>query len=194
MMALLTDSMPVDLRVAQADCLWTKGIVPEDGMSFSDYLATIPAIPEDVRAYDERFPQLINVDARLGVAKICELLGIEFGGNDQTFTDLDPAKARTEKVYWVRCQDGRKYRDRSVLDCRDAFAPDETGLVVHEGLALFVQNPEAFRNCAVDFVGSVYRGDRAKTAYLYWFSDRPELLWRCEDRNRSIYGSASRRA
>jgi len=189
-----------DPREVQAKRLWDKGFgrdVDSEAYAYIDdfdsYLRSIPEIPESLTAHDDRFPEIILVDARLGIVKICEILDIEYDGTDQTFEDFDPKKARTEKVYWIRLQDGKKNRNKSVRTCRSEFAKDELGLTVHEGLARFAQNPESFRSFALDLAGSVYRDDRDYAAYLNWFNDRPLLYWYFDENENSHCGSGSRR-
>jgi len=168
-----------DPREAQAKKLWDKGFGRELGIeSFDAYLATIPGIPEYLTE-DETvhvwYPELVLVDARLDIEKICELLGIIPDFN-QTFEDFDPKKARTEKVYWVRLQDGKLNRNKSVQTCREKFKKYELGLTLHEGLAFFAQNPGAFLNWAMAITGSVNRSNRNRAAQLSWFHDRPKLF------------------
>lgn len=183
-----------DPRVTQAKRLWDKGFGRELGIdSFEHYLANIPVIPESLLAHDERFPELVLVDTGLGITKICELLGIAYCGDDQTFEDFDPKQARTEKVYWIRLQDGKKNRNKSIQTCRKEFAQDELGLTVHEGLAFFVQNPKSFRSFALDLSGSVRRDARRFAAYLDWFGGRPRLGWYFDGDVDPGYGAGSRR-
>lgn len=183
-----------DPRVTQAKRLWDKGFGRELGIdSFEHYLANIPVIPESLLAHDERFPELVLVDAGLGITKICELLGIDFSGDDQTFEDFDPKQARTEQVYWIRLQDGKKNCGKSVQTCRKEFAQDEIGLTFHEGLAFFAQCPESFRKFALDLTGSVTRDGCSSAAYLYWTFARPELSWYFVDDASQDSGAGSRR-
>jgi hypothetical protein len=189
-----------DLREVQAKRLWDKGFgrdVDSEAYAYIDdftsYLRSIPPIPEHLMAHDDRFPELILVDARVSITKTCELLGIDYGGDNQTFEDFDPKKARTDKVYWVRLQDGKKNHSKSVQTCRSEFAKDELGLTVHEGLALFAQNPESFRSFALDITGSVSRDYRDDAACLDWFRDRPKLRWYFDAYEYPYYGSGSRR-
>lgn len=153
-----------DPREAQANLLYNWGF--GGNCSFAAFLATIPEIPEALKADNARFPELVLVDTRLPISKICKLLGIEFSGNDETYVDFDPKMAKTDKVYWIRVQDGYKNIGKSVRTCRESFAEDEVGLSVYEGLALFVQNPKGLKGRVVDLPGSVYRGDRGAAAYL----------------------------
>ena len=185
-----------DPREAQTKVLWDKGLGRELGYdSFEAYLATIPDIPEDLRASSERFPELVLVDARPGLVKTCKLLGVSYSGDDRTFANFDPKKAKVEKVYWIRAQDGRKNSGKIVSVCRQQFTEDELGLTVIEGLALFAQNPKGLRNRAMDLPGSVGRGGRGYTTCpcLSWFHRRPELFWSCGEDDDPRYGSASRR-
>lgn len=190
-----TDDLCTTQGTTQAKRLWDKGFGRELGIdSFNNYLATIPQIPESLLARDDRFPELIVVDARLGIVKTCELLGVDFSGDDQAFEDFDPKQVRTEKVYWIRLQDGKKNLNKSVQTCRKAFAADELGLTVYEGLALFAQNPYSVRDFYLDITSSVPRGARRSAAYLGWFDDDgPELSWCVDDHESPVCGSGSRR-
>lgn len=182
-----------DPRVVQAKKLWDKGFGEALGIdSFDVYLVTIPDIPDFPYSYKNRFPVLVLVDARLGITKTCDLLGAEFDGDDQTFVDYDPEQARTEKVYWIRAQDGEKNNGKSVRACRNSFTEDELGLTVHEGLAFFAQNPEGLRGRGMDLPGSVTRDYRDFVAYLCWVCERSKLSWSGVDHPSHKFGSASR--
>lgn len=184
-----------DPREIQAKRLWDKGFGREQGFdSFDAYLATIPEIPEAYMAPDDRFPELVLVDARLGLEKTCELLGVDFDYEDQSFEDFDPKKARTDKVYWIRAKNSEKIRRKSVCVRSVQFtnAGCELGLTAHEGVALLAQNPEGFRGCAMDLPGSVMRDDRMSVAFLHWVRERPELFCHFHDHDSSSCGSAFR--
>lgn len=183
-------SMSDDPRDRQAKILWDKGF-GEGFDSFDAYIASIPEIPEKLKTDDNRFPLLVLVDARLGITKSCELTSLKYNGNDLTFEDFDPKKARTEKVYWMRCQDGRKNRGKSVQTCRENFASDEIGLIAMEGVALYVQNPKVIEGHYLDLVGSVHRESRDGVAGLGgWVGPRLDWLW--SDSADPGFGSASR--
>ncbi len=180
-----------DPRIAQAKRLYDKGFGGE--MSFQQYLDSIPVIDEKLLAEDERFPLLVLVDSQVSIVQICELMGINFSGGYQAFEDFDPKKARLEKVYWMRAQDGKKNRNKSIRTCRNEFASDELGLTAHEGLALFVQNSEIFLNCGMELAASVYSDRRDHSAFLHWFNDRPALYWYFDGDSAPRCGSGSRR-
>ena len=182
-----------DPRQAQAKRLWDKGFGREQGFDMFDaYLATIPVVPEAFKA-DERFPELVLVDARLPITKACELLGVDFSGDNQTYVDFDPKQAKSNKVYWILCQDGRKNYGKSVKSCRQSFAADEVGLSAYQGLAIFAQNPEGLKGRAMDLPGSVRRDGRDDAAFLVCFFDRPRLSWCFDDDEDPVYGTGSRR-
>lgn len=187
-----------DPRVAQAKRLYGKGLFSKVE-SFTDFLATIPEIPEALKVASDRFPELVLVDTRLPISKVCELLGIEFfgnidfPGNDETYVDYDPNTVKTDKVYWMRAQDGKKNDGKSVQICRKSFAEDEVGLSAYEGLAFFAQNPKSFKVRVVDLPGSVHRDSRGDAAYLGWHAGRPVLYWARDGGADPSFGSASRR-
>jgi hypothetical protein len=182
-----------DPRVVQAKRLWDKGFGKELGFdSFDAYLATIPEVPEVLKVHDELFPELVLVDARVGITKSCELLGIDYEGDDDTFVDYDLQKVRCEKTYWVRLQDGERNRGNSVHTSRSGFIEGEIGLTVHEGLAFFAQNDATFVDRGMDLVGSVCRGNRHHAAYLSSFYG-PKLLVNSGGRGDPLYGASSRR-
>ena len=183
-----------DPRVVQTKRLWNKGFGRELGICPLDaYRVTIPKIPECLLAHDDRFPELILVDARLGIVTICDLLGLEYSGTDHTFEDFDPKKSRSKKVYWMRAQDGKKNRKKSVRTCLKEFASDELGLTAHEGLAFYAQNPETFRQSAMSLTASVIRNDIDYTALLSLFGFRPALHSVHNSAKDPGYGSGSRR-
>ena len=180
-----------DLREAQAKCLWDKGF-GEKFDSFESFLSTIPEIPEKLKSDDQRFPLLVLVDARLGVTKSCGLAGLKYAGNNQTFEDFDPKKARTEQVYWMRARDGRKNLGKTIKTCRENFSQNEIGLTALEGVALYLQNPKVINGHCLDLPGSVPRGGRGTVAGLGYWDDGPGLRWYSGAVADPHYGSASR--
>lgn len=183
-----------DSLITQAKKLWDKGFGRELGKSFYEYEDSIPDIPPELVAHDERFPHLVLVDTRLGIVETCELLGVNYLDGDMTkFEDFDPQKTKSG-AYWIRVQDGKKNNGKSVRACRERFTTDELGLTVHEALALLAQNPETLRNWGMDLPGSVNRENCDDSACLGWHEEHPELYWSSLDKGNSGYGTASRRA
>ncbi|MBI4450322.1 hypothetical protein HY634_04640, partial [Candidatus Uhrbacteria bacterium] len=98
---------PRDPRIIQqAKRLWNKGwgTVMEDSYgfqrhhTFAGYLASIPDLPTFPETYEARFPHLVLVDRRVQVVEACQMLGVQFGGDNSTFVPYDPAKSVTALV------------------------------------------------------------------------------------------------
>jgi hypothetical protein len=191
-----------DIRTAQAQRLWGLGVGSAAGCAnFASYLESIPEIPAALQADDPELPLLVLVETRLGLKKLCDLGGIAFnGGGDDTFVAHDDRHLEFTVPTWIRVQDGRRNRNRSVRDCRKTFGQGELGLTAPQGVCTYLQHPqvvsEASQNGAhtMNLPGSVYRGDRADAACLGLWSGRPELIWDFDDYAYRHYGPASRRA
>jgi hypothetical protein len=132
------------------------------------------------------------VDARLGITTSCKFAGLEYAGNDQTFVDFDPSKARTEKIYWLRCQDGRDRRGYSANDCQSRLDTDEFGLIAMEGVALYIQEPKVVRNHRLLLPGSVCNADAMSVATISFRQGKPGLDWDGRDFTRPLTGPATR--
>ena len=190
-------------RVAQAKRLWDLGIGQELGFpNFEKYLATIPRIPSQLVLPDREFPLCVLVEPRLPLKMLCALGNVDFDGDDNTFVPWYPPPSLDPRnqpwPYWIRMQDGRKNRNRSVVDCRHDFAKNELGLTAFEGVSAYIQHPEVVTDLtqcnghAMDLPGSVYRGDRALAAHFQVLSGRVELNWAgIDDDASSECGSAS---
>jgi hypothetical protein len=191
-----------DPRIAQAKRYFDLGIGRELGLAdFAAYLATIPEIPEALRTDDPDFPHLVLVEPRLPLAKLCALGNIEFHGDDNTFEPRDAQCRNPRHPVWIRIQDGRKNRDRSVDDCRRNFAAGELGLTALQGVAAYLQHPEVVADLArgsdghaMDLPGSVGRGGRGGAACLGVRDGRAKLGWNWGGSAGPGFGSASRRS
>ena len=131
-----------DIRVEQAKNLWDKGFGREQGYkSFEDYLLSIPYIPKDLVVDDDNFPNLVLVDARLGIEQTCKLLRVD----PYSVSDEDSISYREEnqdeRVYWMRAQSGWRNRRTNYAGakCFRDFerSQSEDGLTANEALALY---------------------------------------------------------
>lgn len=190
-----------DQRVVQAKRLWDLGVGRGLGFkSFEDYLASIPEIGAALLKDDPEFPLLVLVEPRVGLKKLCDLGGIAFDGNDDTFAAYDDRHSEFTQPSWIRVQDGRQNRNRSVRDCRKSFGERELGLTALQGVCAYLQHPQVLSEVSqdgahvMDFPGSVPRGRRVLAAYLRLCFGRPELRWNWDDSALPEFGSASRRA
>lgn len=165
-----------DQRSAQAWKLYYAGWGAElDYGSFKDYLATVPPVPDWPAKWKKTFDRTVLVDARLPLRRMCELCGIDYLGDDDTWVDFIPEKAR-QGVYWMNCQAGDKKRGQNVRDCRKAFASFETGLSAVEGIALFLQERSILEDYFLVLPGSVLRR-RGLVAFLRRGEKGPGLDW-----------------
>lgn len=173
-----------DPRFFQAKRFFDLGVGRELGIAdFEGYLETIPAIPEALRADDSAFPHLVLVEPRIGLAKLCRLGGIAFAGDDNTFVPWYEAYRDSATPVWIRVQDGRRNRNRSVSDCRRAFAAGELGLTALQGVSAYLAHPEVvsdfarFDGHAMDMLGSVTPKLRDRAAYLGVEDGQVKLCW-----------------
>lgn len=185
-----------DPRTVQAKRFWDIGVGRELTLeSFQMYLATIPEIPEALKAKDKRFPILVLVELRIGLKRLCKLGDIAFGGDDQTFVAHDEGHAEFNQSTWIRIQNGRKNRNKKVTACRKGFNKSERGLTALQGVCAYLQNSVVVVEDvhAMDLPGSVLRGDRGRAALLEVWKGQMELFWRSGNDAFPRFGSASRR-
>lgn len=185
-----------DPRVVQAKRFWDIGVGRELGkMSFEEYLKDIPEIPEELAKADKEFPILVLVEPRVGLKRLCDLGGITFDGDDQTFVANDEKQAEFAKPTWIRIQDGRKNRNKTVDACRSGFHEAERGLTALQGVSAYLQHKNIVQENehVMDLPGSVRREHRDGAAYLKVWRGRPELGWGWDGYAHPQYGSASRR-
>lgn len=192
--------------IVQAKRLWDRGLVreilAEDGLPqyarFSDYLASIPGIPNFPAGYDARFPHLVLVDRRIPIVAACKVLDVQFDGDASTFVPHEPDQSVRASVYWIRIQDGKLHRGHQPSFCRTEFTAkkgEEFGLEAHEGLSLYAQSPDLLEiNTAMHLTGSVRADARRRScAYLRrWTDGDVKLKWRWDDDANPARGSASR--
>jgi len=190
-----------DVRETQAKRYWVLGVgTPLRYRSFGQYLANIPEIPEALKADDASFPILVLVEPRIGLKRLCDLGGIEFDADDKSIVGYDDRHAEFAQPTWFRMQDGRKNRNRSVSDCRNAFAEQERGLTALQGVCAYLQHPTVVSEWAkdgahvMDLPGSIPReGVGGSAACLRVHEGRAKLGWTCNGNATPKCGSASRR-
>jgi len=177
----------VDIRRKQAKKYWDLGFGRELGIdSFKAYLATIPEIPAPLLDPDERFPLLVLVDPRLGLAKTCDL--VAWIALDTAVSMVLAADVRHETPvapFWVRAHDGRFNRDQKPIDCRNACTGMEFAMTAMVGVCLFINFPKivSWNLWTIDLPGSVLDGLAGRVATLKFDEgDEPELSWGWEDR------------
>ncbi len=190
-----------DLRIIQAKRYWDMGVGRVLGKkSFKEFLDAIPGVPVALRAGDQRFPYLVLVEPRIGLAELCKVGNIGFAGDDQTFVPYDARHADASCPSWIRIQDGRKNRNRRPSECHESFVKDELGLTALQGICTYLQDSAVVTDLkhgpgghAMDLPGSFYRGSRVGYACLGIEDGQAKLSWSMNGLACSRFGSASRR-
>lgn len=189
-----------DQRMVQAKRLWDRDVGTALGIrSFTAYLGTIPYIPAELLKDDAEFPLLVLVETRLGLKKLCGHGGVAYDGDAETFVAYDERHREFDRPTWIRVQDGRKNRNRSIRDCRKSFGKRERGLTALQGVCTYLHHPsvvsEATQDGAhiMDLSGSVLRDNRDYAACLKLWNGQPRLDWDWDGDASPEYGSASRR-
>lgn len=191
-----TLTSPAEERIRQARVLWDKGWWDSrlSSSPFETYLNLIPEIPEWLLTEDERFPDLVLVDARLPLTAVCHLLNVRIRNDERAIRDADPEESRTEKIYWMRCQDGRKNWNKSAHACRAEFDHDEYGLTAMEGLAYYVQKPGITQGHLPDLPASILKALPGSVISFGVRYGASRISWRWAIDAEPNCGSASRMA
>lgn len=169
----------VNPRLAQARVLWSAGFGSKVGVKdFHEYVQGLPAVPVELMEFDARYPRLILVDARVTPVEAFSLLGIQ--PKDQHTLDQADVKKKGS-AYWMRCQEGERYRGKSVKEVESLIEATETGLTITEGLALMAQYPELLSSHFTDLAKSGHAYSENSAACLGQWEGKAELRWRWRD-------------
>ncbi len=158
-------------RLRQAKALWDKKFAEKIGFKFfEDYLETVPPIPKFTDAVEQKFPLLVLVDARLTSEQACSLIALRCYGHQYTAAKYSEVANRTEgsvgntdvtsvaggaKIYWMRIRDGRDSQWKVPTEVVKTFwKTQEVGLTAREGLAVFIQHPEAIKGNHMYLMGT----------------------------------------
>lgn len=180
-------------RLVQARRLWDQGFGKELGMTdFATYCQGIPAVPVALLAADPEFPILLLVDARVSVAAATRLLGISMKGNEQT-EHMKELK-ETTAAYWIRCQEGIRYRGQSVKETETGLSGSEQGLSLREGIALVARHRSVIESQYLDLPGSLHEGFDNSTACLGIWDEKREVRFRWRDHADARCQTATKKA
>lgn len=165
-----------------------------DGTDAIEAVPQIPNFPEvQMRLFGREGIWLVDgrVAEKVGLTGYLRLVGLAYGGTDDTFESHDPKRAKSG-VRWMIGQDGFRNRGRKPNDCRELFQPIEIGMDCIEGAGVYAQNSKVIENHWMDLPGSVRRGNRGRCAYLGVIDGEPELYWNWGGNSLPKCGSASR--
>jgi hypothetical protein len=173
-----------DRRVAHAKVLWEAYWGNELYLEeFEDYLSTVPEIPAELRADDERFPCLVLVDGRIGLETAYRLAKLSGTCDGKTFRPYQPARVQYG-IRWMRCNPAFRKTLSSVRKARESFMKDEVGLDAVEGIAVYMQFPRLFQERGMCFPNSELLDASGCVAAIETccgnttFTSRPEVDYR----------------
>lgn len=140
------------------------GFHTELGLTEEAYCASLPKFEIQPETFVGRFDIPVLVETRVSPNRQAELVGFIYhlGGKRVVDWKQDPKTYKTPKAaYTVWMQDGKKNLNKSVREVRKAFAPDERGATLHDGIAFVIVNPpDEYKSHAIDLPGtSIDSGD-----------------------------------
>src|SRR5436189_160780 len=109
------------IRLQQAWRLYTAGwyhCLPSGrGISFEQYLKTIPFLWQLPRRHRNQFDRPVLVDRRMSLFQACWYLGIGCKYHTDAFIDLE--KDDRVQVNWIWCHDGDRNRGTTPETCQN---------------------------------------------------------------------------
>lgn len=159
-----------EIREKQAKKYWEAGFGKALKYSdFESYLASIPEVPEHLKAPDKVFKELILVEPRLSIRQTCQLMGIGTVKREK-FLPVNETTIGPSEPYWIRALFHRYDRfpkgKTSVRAGRDANA--------QQGLCCFFQYSQKLKFQGISFLGSAL----ASGSNQY---DNPSLWYSVDD-------------
>lgn len=122
--------------------------------SYTQYFYQCPEVPEELQSYDQDFPYLLLVDERPGLQAMCAMLKVDVSKVNSI------TGAGSREPYWIRCQDGWRYRDRRSFKVQKQLNyKREASLTLAEALCLAAQYPRALRDIDIDILENKQEGN-----------------------------------
>ena len=138
-------------------CLLDLGYPKTLGQAKGAYLDALPRPAWDPALAAQGYDRLVLVDLRVPLD-----VPMKHGNMAHHMPHArieDVVTVGLTQPYWLQVQPGARYRGRAVRDAAAAFAPDERGLTVTEGIALVLQHPDVLADDqGVDLPGSRAHG------------------------------------
>lgn len=142
-----------------ADAYVRAGFAERLGITPADYVAGLPRVPEQPRAYADRFAVPLVVDPRVPWQEQAQMLGVRLSSQSQRFdfATVDPAGCPdVPYVGWFNAWHARFPGPISSIDARAELADDERGAIPIELLAMNTALPDLARTArffeAIGFV------------------------------------------
>jgi hypothetical protein len=137
---------------------------------------------------------LVLLEPRLGLTKACELIGVAFGGDDQTLVAFDERHITSKEPKWVRMHDGRRNHNHQPSVCRSELKDGEFSGTDIVGICAYLHYPDCVceGEHVMDLPGSVNVRYRGHCAYLKVWGGQVKLSWNLDDYRASPrYGASS---
>ncbi len=169
-------------------CLVDLGYHKALGQAEGAYLDAVPRPAWDPALAAQGYDRLVLVDLRVPLD-----VPMKHGNMAHHMPHArieDVVTAGPPQPDWLQVQPGAHYRGRSVRDATAAFAPDERGLTVLEGIALVLQHPDVLaEDRGVDLPGSRAHGFGVP-CIANWYG-KVGLFGRAETVASPLYGAAT---
>ena len=148
--------------------------------NFQSYLADVPEIPKWPETHARAFSENALVDTRVlhkvGLKEFCKIVGLHFYAQNEDFVLLHPVEIASEKIEWIRFQDGFRNAHLVISNYDKFFAPYEKGLNIVEGMCVFVQNAYVVNNkYTMGLPGSRHSESVDEIASIGTFQNQPTL-------------------
>jgi len=146
---------------------------------------------EQPEVFRGRFDIPVVVFGQISPKDQARLAGLNYylDGLGMSDWEHDPQGYKTpETSYMTWIQDGTVNLGKSVEDVRKALAEDERGATIHDGIALYIANPDVLKDHFIDLPGT--RVGSVSAPVLYLWDGGPGLDCRVGDAD-SGFGSAS---
>jgi hypothetical protein len=181
------------LRMKQGKVLIAHGFHTQLGLSEEAYLQTLPKFEPQPEEYKGRFDIPVLVDPRVDLLDQHKSVNLKGVINR---VDLENLVEVPDKPYVMWTHDGRRNRQKSVVEAQAGFADDEVGSTQLEVTALFLQHPDVFEGHAlyapnsrserhVPYLHRIIEGHKARLG-RGGKDDRPHALWGTLSRGEKI--------
>ncbi len=145
---------------------------------FKDQIMSL--VYEQPEVFRGRFDIPVVVFGQISPKDQAKLAGLNYylGGLDMSDWEYDPQGYKTPKTsYMTWMQDGTVNLKKSVETVRKAFAEDERGATIHDGIALYIANPDILKDHFIDLPGKKVGADGAPCLVVWDGGPRLDYRW-----------------
>lgn len=169
-------------------CLLDLGYPKSLGQPKGAYVDALPRPAWDPALAAEGYDRPVLVDPRVPLDVAMKHGNMAHHMPHARIEDVAPVGPAAP--HWIQVQAGARYRGRAARDAVAAFAPDERGLTVVEGIALVLQHPDVLADDqGVDLPGSRAHGVGVP-CIATWYG-KVGLFGRADTIASPLYGAAT---